>query len=104
MNNGIIAMKWTIAAFAFAFAGSTSIVPAAAQTTTRPDVSTPSAQNSGAGISGYSGNKNGPSGKSGTVGSSVRTNQNDPTVRQQDPAKIQGMPGNKSGPPARSTR
>jgi hypothetical protein len=68
--------------------------------TSNPNVSTPSAQNSGAGISGYSGGKSGPSAKGGTVGSGA-TNQQDPAVRQQDPAKIQGLPGNKSGPPAR---
>jgi hypothetical protein len=74
-------------------------LPAPAQTNNSPGVSTPSAQNSGAGISGYPGNKNGPPAK-GTVGSSTSSNKSD-VVRQQDPAKIQGMPGNKSGPPAK---
>ncbi|HET7887822.1 MAG TPA: hypothetical protein VFL62_16490 [Bradyrhizobium sp.] len=76
--------------------------PALAQTqTTKPDVSSaPSAQNSGAGIAGQPGNKNGPAAKStGTVGSGATT-QN-PTVQQQDTSKIQGQPGNKSGPPAK---
>ena len=74
-------------------------LPAVAQTSNNPGVSSPSAQNSGAGISGYPGNKNGPPAK-GTVGSSSSTSQEN-TVRQQDSSKIQGMPGNKSGPPAK---
>jgi hypothetical protein len=53
-----------------------------------------SAQNSGAGIAGAPGNKNGPPAR-GTVGS----NAQDKSV--QDAAKVQGMPGNKSGPPAK---
>jgi hypothetical protein len=56
-----------------------------------------SAQNSGAGISGAPGNKNGPATRQGTVGS----NTQDKSVQQQDPAHVQGMPGNKSGPPAK---
>ena len=52
-----------------------------------------SAQNSGAGISGAPGNKNGPAERQGTVGSST-----DNSVQQQDPANVQGLPGNKSGP------
>ena len=56
-----------------------------------------SAQNSGAGISGAPGNKNGPAARQGTVGS----NTQDKSVQQQDPANVQGMPGNKSGPPAK---
>jgi hypothetical protein len=57
----------------------------------------PSAQNSGAGISGASGNKNGPAPEKGTVGSA---SQNLPT-QEQDPANVKGLPGNKSGPPAK---
>ena len=53
------------------------------------------AQNSGAGIAGAPGNKNGPAAHQGTVGS----NAQDKSV--QDAAKVQGMPGNKSGPPAK---
>jgi hypothetical protein len=53
-----------------------------------------SAQNSGAGISGAPGNKNGPPAGQGTVGANS-------TTQQQDPAHVQGMPGNKSGPPAK---
>jgi hypothetical protein len=73
-------------------------LPALAQTNNAPGVST-SAPNSGAGVSGYPGNKNGPAAK-GTVGSSTSTNKNE-GVQNQDAAKIQGMPGNKSGPPAK---
>ncbi|MCG2642579.1 MULTISPECIES: hypothetical protein [Bradyrhizobium] len=57
----------------------------------------PSAQNSGAGIAGAPGNKNGPPAQKGTVG----VNSKDSTVQQQDPSNIKGLPGNKSGPPAK---
>lgn len=78
-------------------------VPAALAQTTKPDVSgAPSAQNSGAGIAGQPGNKNGPAAKPGeTVGSSSTLNQQNPTVQQQDTSNIKGLPGNKSGPPAK---
>ncbi len=78
-------------------------LPALAQSnpsTNSPKVTAPSGQNSGAGIQGSPGNKNGPAASSGTVGSSAGSQDNS-TVRQQDPAKIKGMPGNKSGPPAK---
>lgn len=75
------------------------LVPTANAQHRESDVSTaPSAQNSGAGISGQPGSKSGPAAKSGTVGSSS-SNQGNPAVQQQDPAKIPGLPGNKSGPP-----
>ena len=74
--------------------------PVLAQTTT-PDVSTaPSAKNSGTGIPGAAGTEAGPAVKSDTVGSAT-SNQENPTVRQQDPSNIQGKPGNKSGPHAK---
>src|ERR1700710_353237 len=57
----------------------------------------PSAQNSGAGISGAPGNKNGPSARDGTVGS----NSQNTSVQEQDSANVKGLPGNKSGPPAK---
>ena len=57
----------------------------------------PSAQNSGAGIAGAAGNKNGPAPGQGTVGAASQN----PTVQQQDPSNIKGLPGNKSGPPAK---
>ena len=83
----------------------TSALPALAQSTNNPganspNVTVPSGQNSGAGIQGYPGNKNGPAARSGTVGSATGNSDN-PTVRQQDPSKIQGMPGGKNGPPAK---
>lgn len=63
----------------------------------KPDVSAaPSAGNSGVGISGAAGNKNGPAAKpANTTGSTAQPN---PTVQQQDPANVKGLPGNKSGP------
>jgi len=86
------------------FAGATvcaliAIAPAFAQSN-NSNVTTPSAQNSGTGISGAPGNKNGPAPEKGTVGSSA-TSQENSTVRQQDSSKVQGLPGNKSGPPAK---
>jgi len=68
-------------------------------------VTTPSGQNSAAGIPGQPGSKNGPAARppSATTGTGASSSQSptDPTVRQQDPAKIQGLPGNKSGPAAK---
>lgn len=64
----------------------------------KPDIKAPSTQNSGAGVPGYPGNKNGPATNKGTVGSSSATN---PTVGDQDSANVKGLPGNKSGPPAK---
>jgi hypothetical protein len=67
-------------------------------------VTVPSGQNSGAGIPGQPGNKNGPAAQrpSGTMGAGAPSQQapSGDAVRQQDPAKIQGLPGNKSGPAA----
>lgn len=91
----------SIASALFALA---MLAPAAFAQTTKPDVSSaPSAQNSGAGIAGQPGNKNGPAAKPGeTVGSSSTLNgQQNPTVQQQDTSNIKGLPGNKSGPPAK---
>jgi hypothetical protein len=76
---------------------------ASAQPPGRPDsaaasgnaTTSPSAQNSGTGISGAPGNKNGP--PQGTVGS----NSQNLHVQEQDPANVKGLPGNKSGPPAK---
>jgi hypothetical protein len=87
---------------ALAIASTMFVVPAFAQAdkspAAKPDVSSPSGQNSGAGIQGYPGNKNGPPANQGTVGSS---SANNPTVKDQDAANIKGLPGNKSGPPAK---
>jgi hypothetical protein len=57
----------------------------------------PSAQNSGAGISGAAGNKNGPPADKNTVGSSSPN----VSAKDQDAANVKGLPGNKSGPPAK---
>jgi hypothetical protein len=92
-------MKWFVSVISLAFAVS---VPAALAQSAKPDVSTaPSAQNSGAGIPGKPGGKSGPAANSGTVGSGAAPQQENPTVRQQDPSNVQGLPGNKSGPPAK---
>jgi hypothetical protein len=93
-------MKWTISLPALALALS---APAALAQTTKPDVSAaPSAQNSGAGIAGQPGNKNGPAARPGdTVGSTSGANQTNPNVQLQDTSNIKGLPGNKSGPPAK---
>jgi len=77
----------------------TLALPAFAQTD-KPNVSVPSANNSGAGIPGQPGNKNGPPANRGTVGSTTANPQN-PTVSNQDAANVKGLPGNKSGPPAK---
>ncbi|QQN65105.1 hypothetical protein JIR23_04680 [Bradyrhizobium diazoefficiens] len=88
-------MKMIAGTVAIAFALS---INAATAQTTKPDVSSaPSAQNSGAGIAGQPGNKNGPAAKPGdTVGSS--STQQNSTTSQQDTSNIKGLPGNKSGP------
>jgi hypothetical protein len=91
-------MKRIISALAVAL--TTLALPAFAQTD-KPNVSVPSANNSGAGIAGQPGNKNGPAANKGTVGSSTATNPENPTVSNQDAANVKGLPGNKSGPPAK---
>ncbi len=93
-------MKWIVSTFSVALAFSASAVIAQ---TTKLDVSgAPSAHNSGAGIAGQPGNKNGPAATpGGTVGSSPNTNQQNPALQQQDTSNIKGLPGNKSGPAAR---
>jgi hypothetical protein len=64
----------------------------------QPNTAPPSAQNSGAGIQGAPGNKNGPPASKGTVGSSATTDRHNPSVSAQDPSNIEGKPGNQSGP------
>ncbi|WP_257169258.1 hypothetical protein [Bradyrhizobium sp. SRS-191] len=93
-------MKPMISLIACAFVVSAG--SAWAQGTQQPTTTPPSAQNSGAGIQGAPGNKNGPSATdSGTVGSSSTINRQNPDVSAQDPSNIKGMPGNKNGPPAK---
>jgi hypothetical protein len=78
----------------------TSVSAASAQSG-QPNAAPPSAQNSGAGIQGAPGNKNGPPANAGTVGSGTSMDRQNPNVSTQDPTNIKGMPGNKNGPPAR---
>jgi hypothetical protein len=80
-------------------------MPVWAQTTTPSSpaqVTVPSGQNSGAGISGKPGSKSGPAVQPPSSGTSTpdtkATGQENGTVREQDTAKIPGAPGNKSGP------
>jgi opacity protein-like surface antigen len=77
--------------------------PAALAQTANPGVSTaPSAPNSGAGIAGQPGNKNGPAARPGeTVGSAAGANRQNSTDRLQDTSNIKGLPGNKSGSSAK---
>src|SRR3954469_13542311 len=58
----------------------------------------PTSPNSGAGIAGQPGSKNGPAAKSpsATTGSGVGESRN------QDAAKVPGLPGSKSGPAVKS--
>jgi hypothetical protein len=87
-------MKWSVNGAALVL--TLSLTGALAQTT-KPDVSAaPSANNSGTGIAGSPGSKNGPAAKpDNTVGNNAQPNS---TVQQQDTSKIKGLPGNKSGP------
>ena len=74
---------------------------AAAQTTAPNANSAPNAQNSGAGVAGQPGNKNGPAARPGdTVGASSGTQPNS-AAQPQDTSNIKGLPGNKSGPAAK---
>nr|WP_082908004.1 hypothetical protein [Bradyrhizobium neotropicale] len=99
-------MKWIGSAAAVALVLST--VTASAVTVPRvhvsgagiPQVAAPSAQNSGAGIAGFAGNKNGPAAPLGMVSSGAVTNM---AVAEQDPTNVKGLPGSKSGPPAKET-
>lgn len=59
-------------------------------------VPVPSGQNSGVGIAGQRGNKNGPAANPSTTGSANK--HGNEAVREQDAAKIPGAPGGKSGP------
>lgn len=78
--------------------GSATHIPGQTNSTTTTGAATaPSAPNSGTGIAGAPGNKNGPPARQGTVGSNSRN----PAVEQQDSSNVKGLPGNKSGPPAK---
>lgn len=85
-------MKLIILAATLAFVGA----PVWAQTS-GGNVKAPSAQNSGAGIAGQPGNKNGPAPQQTTIGAGINASS-EKSVREQDPAKIPGKAGGKSGP------
>ncbi|MGY3453688.1 hypothetical protein [Bradyrhizobium sp. USDA 4353] len=88
----------SLIACAFVISATSALAQGMQPQTTTP----PSAQNSGAGIQGAPGNKNGPPAtESGTVGSSSTINRQNPDVSTQDTSNIKGMPGNKNGPPAK---
>jgi hypothetical protein len=75
----------------------TAALPASAQTAnpgSAPEITVPSAQNSGAGIPGKPGTESGRAPNSAGTGSNAANE----AVREQDAAKIPGLPGNKSGP------
>lgn len=68
----------------------------AAQNGTTPSSNVPSGQNSGAGVSGQAGGKNGPA--ANAQGRVANSDQTDPTTRLRDTSKIPGQAGGKSGP------
>ena len=93
-------LRFAAAALAFA----AMATPAMAQTGNSLAAGQMIAQNSGAGVAGQPGNKNGPAARppSATSGAgagttSSQTPAND-TSRPQDAAKVPGLPGSKSGP------
>jgi hypothetical protein len=68
----------------------------AAQNPASTSDNAPSGQNSGAGISGQPGGKNGPAATA--QGGTATSGQTDPATRLQDTSKIPGKAGGKSGP------
>ena len=88
--------------FATASALALLALPAMAQTGTSTQ-SPPSAQNSGTGITGAPGSKNGPAlNQSGTTGTGSGESDHNKATQQRDSAKVPGMKGGKSGPAERS--
>jgi hypothetical protein len=89
-------LRLTTAALAFAAMTTCAV----AQTGTSPGNGQTNAQNSGAGIAGQPGNKNGPAVRpqSGTMGAGSSSSQAPATGTSPDASKIPGQPGNKSGP------
>jgi hypothetical protein len=91
--------------------GITTLPTAAVAQATSPQggqMSQPSTPNSGAGIAGQPGNKNGPAAKgSGTTGAAPGSAQTGNRANAPEAAKVPGLPGSKSGPsvspPASST-
>ena len=76
-----------------------STLTASAATMNQP-ITAPSALNSGAGIAGLPGSKDGPAVRPGTVGSSARAEKYNMAVAEQDSANVPGLPGGKDGPTA----
>jgi hypothetical protein len=66
----------------------------------RGEANMPTGPNSGAGIPGQPGNKNGPAAKppTATIGSGTSSEDRSSQGRNQDTSKIPGLPGSKSGP------
>jgi hypothetical protein len=90
-NNPEVTMKLLQAAAVLALIAPPAF---AAENTTTPSNNVPSAQNSGAGIAGQPGGKNGPA----TTGHVANSDQTNPTTRLRDTSKIPGKAGGKSGP------
>jgi hypothetical protein len=77
----------------FRLAGAIALLAAVALPALAQTPGPASSQNSGAGIAGQAGGKNGPA-----PNSTASDNQGNPTTQLQDTSKIQGKPGSKSGP------
>lgn len=72
-------------------------LPAMARTSA-PNVSIPSAQNSGTGIAGLPGDEDGPAALPGAApGSSAAMRPFSLSIREQDTADIKGLPGTEDG-------
>jgi hypothetical protein len=97
-------LRFAAAALAFAAMATSAM----AQTGNSLEAGQMIAQNSGAGVAGQPGNKNGPAAKppSGTVGAGAGTGSSqapaNDTSRPQDTSKVPGLPGSKSGPAVKS--
>jgi hypothetical protein len=78
----------------------TMMLPALAQapSTSAGQSPAPTAPNSGAGIPGQPGNKNGPAAKPPGSTGAVSSDQQGSAARNQDASNIPGQPGSKSGP------
>ena len=97
-------LKIIVGAVALAFAAlpATAMAQSKSSNPDQGQVNLPS-KNSGAGVKGMPGNKNGPAPmKSGTTGQGMSNqdsnNQKAPRSGKDDAAKVSGKPGGKSGP------
>lgn len=80
-------------------------LPASAQTTApgaSGQMTAPSSPNSGAGIAGHPGNKNGPPAKSSSETTGGTASPGADAKTTQDASKVPGAPGGKSGPATKS--